>query len=316
MLTYMIVAALILDLILGDPRSWPHPVIWIGRVISSGEKIIRRYFVSPWGLRLGGGLLVLIVVGGTYLVVFAILQLFHRIHPALGILGEIWLLYRAFAVKGLHQHAMAVAEPLAQNDLETARAKVKLIVGRDTDNLNDQEITRAVVETVAENTVDGIIAPLFYAFIGGAPLALAYKAVNTLDSMVGYREEHYRHLGMAAAKFDDVVNYIPARLSGLLLLVIAPFTPGGIGRVWQTIRRDARKHPSPNGGIIEAGVAGALGVQLGGLNYYFGQRSFRATMGAPLQPLKIEHIYQTLRIMYAITLAAVFMGALVRNVIL
>lgn len=315
MLTGMIAAALVLDLILGDPRSWPHPVIWIGRVIALGEKITCRYVSSPLGLRLGGGLLVMAVVGGTYFIVFSLLALLRHIHPVLGAAGEIWLLYRAFAVKGLHQHAAAVAEPLARQDLAAARAKVGLIVGRDTDNLDEKEVTRAVVETVAENTVDGIVAPLCYAFIGGAPLAWVYKAVNTLDSMVGYKEAHYRHLGLVAAKLDDAANYLPARLAGLLLLVMAPFTPGGLGRVWRTMKRDARKHPSPNGGIMEAGVAGALGVQLGGLNYYFGQPSFRATMGDPLQPLQVKHIYQAVRIMYGITCLAVLLGAVLRSVI-
>lgn len=315
MLTGMIVAALTLDLLLGDPRSWPHPVIWIGRVIAWGEKVICRYLQAPLGLHLGGGVLVAAVVGGTYGAVWLLLWLLNNLHPALAVAGEVWLLYRALAVKGLHEHAAAVAEPLSRQDLPTARARVGLIVGRDTENLDEKEVTRAVVETVAENTVDGIVAPLFYAFIGGAPLAWAYKAVNTLDSMIGYREGHYRYLGFVAAKLDDAANYVPARLSGLLLLLLSPLTPGGWKRVWETMRRDARKHPSPNGGIMEAGVAGALGVQLGGLNYYFGQPSFRALMGEPRQPLQVQHIYQALRIMYGVTGLAVLLGALIRSVI-
>lgn len=314
-MTGMILAALALDLLLGDPRSWPHPVIWIGWVIAWGERIICRHLKSPLGLQVGGGLLALAVVGGTYFLVFMLLLLLKSVHPGLAMVGETWLLYRALAVKGLYQHAVAVAEPLSRHDLATARARVALIVGRDTEHLDEKEVTRAVVETVAENTVDGIVAPLFYAFIGGAPLAWAYKAVNTLDSMVGYKEAHYRHLGLVAARLDDAANYFPARLSGLLLLLLAPLTPGGFKRVWQTMRRDARKHPSPNGGIMEAGVAGALGVQLGGLNYYFGQPSFRATMGEPLQPLEVKHIYQALRIMYGITGLAVLLGALLRSII-
>ena len=315
-LVYLIIAALVLDLLLGDPRNLPHPVVLIGKSIAWCETKIRYFCASPRSLQWGGVLLAVVIVGGTYLVVWGLLKVCYHIHPWVGIALEIWLLYTSLAVKSLHQHAAAVAVPLAQQDLVTARVKVGMIVGRDTDRLDEGEVTRAVVETVAENTIDGIISPLFYAFIGGAPLALAYKAVNTLDSMVGYKEARYRDVGMASAKFDDLVNYLPARLTGLLMLLIAPFTPGGLKRVWQTMKRDARKHPSPNGGIIEAGVAGALGVQLGGLNYYFGEPSERATMGEPLQPLRMVHIHQTIAIMYGITLAATVLGAILYTLIL
>ncbi len=313
MLTSLILAAIVLDLLLGDPRSWPHPVVIIGRGISFGEKLIRQWFNDSKGLRWGGALLVLGIVGGTYILVWGIISLANAIHPYLGMGVQIWLLYTSFALKGLHQHALAVAKPLEAKDLPKARSKVALIVGRDTEQLDEGEITRAVVETVAENTVDGLVAPLFYAFIGGAPLALAYKAVNTLDSMIGYREEHYLDLGRVAAKLDDAANYLPARLAGFLLLIIAPFTPGGLSGTWNTMKKDSRAHPSPNGGIIEAGVAGALGVQLGGPNYYFGKASPRATMGRALQPLEVKHIYQIIKIMYAITSLTLAFGGIILN---
>lgn len=316
MLVRLIIAALVLDLLLGDPRSLPHPVVLMGKAITWCEKRIRHFCSSSRSLRWGGALLVLVIVGGTYLLVWGLLRLCFAIHPWVAIGAETWLLYTSLAVKSLHQHAVAVAVPLAQQDLPTARVKVGMIVGRDTDRLDEGEVTRAVVETVAENTIDGIISPLFYAFLGGAPLALAYKAVNTLDSMVGYKEAHYRDLGMVAARFDDLVNWLPARLTGLLMLFLAPFTPGGFSRVLSVMKRDARKHPSPNGGIIEAGVAGALRVQLGGLNYYFGQPSRRATMGDPLEPLQVAHIYRTLALMYGLTFLAVVLGVLLYSLFL
>ncbi|MFA5536963.1 MAG: adenosylcobinamide-phosphate synthase CbiB [Bacillota bacterium] len=311
MLTNLILAAIVLDLLLGDPRRWPHPVVIMGKAINFGEKLIRRWFDSPKGLRWGGALLVFVIVGGTYVFVWGIIKLAYNIHPYLAVGAQLWLLYTSFALKSLHQHALAVAKPLQAKDLPLARSKVALIVGRDTEQLDEGEIARAAVETVAENTVDGIVAPLCYAFIGGAPLALAYKAVNTLDSMIGYREEHYVDLGRAAAKLDDLANYLPARLSGFLLLLIAPFTPGGLARTWETMKKDRRVHPSPNGGIIEAGVAGALKVQLGGLNYYFGEPGFRGTMGEALRPLDVGLIYQTVIITYAITFLTLVFGGII-----
>jgi len=299
----LILAAFGLDLLLGDPRWLPHPVVLIGRVIARGEEFLRRSCHSP-AVLLGGGLfLVLLVVGGTFKLAQLLLALLYGLDFYLGALGEIFLLYTCFAAKGLREHALAVARPLKEGDLAAARRKIALIVGRDTQHLDAAGITRAAVESVAENTVDGVISPLFYAFLGGAPLALAFKAVSTMDSMIGYRDEHYLYLGRAAAKLDDLANYLPARLTGLIFLLLAPFTPGGVRGVWRTIRRDAPKHPSPNGGIPEAAVAGALKIKLGGLNYYFGQPAYRAEMGDGEVPLNVKHIEETVRLMYA---AAVF----------
>jgi adenosylcobinamide-phosphate synthase len=219
------------------------------------------------------------------------------------------------SVKSLKQHADAVYKPLKNNNIVLAREKLGMIVGRDTDNLDEKEITRGVVETVAENTVDGIVSPLFYAFIGGAPLALAYKAVNTLDSMVGYKEERYFHIGWASARFDDLANYIPARLAGALFLIPALFTSQGIKSSFQTIIRDAKKHPSPNGGITEAAVAGALGVKLGGKNYYFGKPSYRAEIGKEIAELNAEHIKSVIKLMYAVTFLFLILGLFVTIII-
>jgi len=183
-----------------------------------------------------------------------------------------------------------------------------MIVGRDTGRMDAEEITRATVETVAENTVDGITAPLFYAFLGGAPLAMAYRAVNTLDSMVGYKNDCYLYFGRAAARFDDFVNYLPARLTGMLLVIAAFILRLNARRVWTVVRRDAPGHPSPNSGIPEAAVAGALGVRLGGWNSYQGSLSFRPYLGEAIVPLQADHIRQVVRVMYVTAALALSSG--------
>ncbi len=308
---YLIIAAVILDFMIGDPRNFPHPVVIIGKVISFGEKLIRKIFKGKTGQRIGGIFLVIFVVGGTYLITHIIVSVSYRIHPYISILLQIIILYMTVSIKSLKQHSDAVSKPLKNGDLEQAREKLGMIVGRDTDKLNEKEITRGVVETVAENTVDGIVSPLFYAFIGGAPLALAYKAVNTLDSMVGYKEERFLYLGWASARFDDFANYIPARLAGILFLIPAIFSSQGIKASFQTIIRDAKKHPSPNGGITEAAVAGALGVKLGGTNYYFGKPSYRAEIGNEIVVLNTEHINAVLKLMYSVTFLFIALGLFV-----
>ena len=300
-MSILVLAAVLVDIVLGDPRWLPHPVVYIGRVISGGEAWLRRHTGTPQGLKIGGIWLTLIVVVGTYLLFAGLLWVAYRIDPRFGWGLGVFFMSQTLAVNSLYKHAIAAAVPLARGDLPAARAALAMMVGRDTANLDESEIVRGVVETVAENTVDGITAPLFYGFLGGPPLAMAYKAINTLDSMIGYKDERYRDLGWAGARLDDVANYIPARLTGLLYLMVAPFTPGGLGNVWRIMRRDARRHLSPNSGIPEAAVAGALEVQLGGVNYYRGLASPRATMGDKQRILEIKHIYHALYIMLAIS---------------
>uniref|UniRef100_UPI00056D21A3 adenosylcobinamide-phosphate synthase CbiB n=1 Tax=Paenibacillus durus TaxID=44251 RepID=UPI00056D21A3 len=220
------------------------------------------------------------------------------IHPIIRSLAAVWLISTTIAIKGLGDAAMQVFRPLIKGDLDSARTYVGYIVGRETHALSEREVTRATVETVAENIVDAVVAPLFYALIGGAPLALLYRAVNTLDSMVGYKNDKYRYFGWASARLDDVLNYIPARITGLLLWAAALMTKGlNAARAWQAMRRDAAKHPSPNSGIPEAAVAGALGIQLGGFNSYGGIVSERARMGTATRELAAEDIRQTIKIL-------------------
>ncbi len=307
---WIILAALLLDLLLGDPRWLPHPVVGMGWLINRGERLVRSVARSPKALKIGGGLLVLATVAITYWLTWLIIILAVRWHPYAGIAVSIALMSQALAVKTLYQHAQAVLQPLRAGNLPQARRALSMMVGRDTAQLDEAGLVRGVVETVAENTVDGVTAPLFYGFLGGPPLALAYKAINTLDSMIGYRNQTYREFGWAGAKLDDLANYIPARLTGLLYLPLAPFSWGGLSGVIRAIRQDAPRHVSPNSGIPEAAVAGLLGVRLGGLNYYQGVPSPGARMGLPQRPLQSEHIQHSLRIMLAVTAEAVLAGIL------
>lgn len=298
----LIILAIAIDLVVGDPRSLPHPVVLIGRFISAFERLWNRSTAQQ--RRVSGFLLTTMVVGGVWGSSWLMLALLERLHPGLALIAELWLLSTTLAIKGLGDAASAVIKPLTQGDLPAARKALGMIVGRDTQNLDEAEITRGTVETVAENTVDGITAPLFFALIGGAPLALAYKAVNTLDSMVGYKNQRYADFGYASAKLDDVANWVPARLTALCLWLAGLLlsTSGILTLRWQgALRgtcRDAPRHPSPNAGWPEAIVARLLGVQLGGTNFYQGVASHRATLGEPLESLRVAHISATVSLMH------------------
>lgn len=308
----LIFCAVLLDIMLGDPRFIPHPVVYMGKVISRGEALIRRYFNSGRALKWTGVGLTIIVVLGSFGFFWTLLWLAYKSNFIVGSVLSVFLMSQSLAINSLYKHAQAVARPLYRRDLTAARQALSMIVGRDTANLDESEIVRGTVETVAENTVDGIIAPLFYGLIGGPALALAYKAVNTLDSMIGYKDERYVNLGWAAARLDDLANYIPARITAILFLILAPFTSGGLSGVWMTLRRDARQHPSPNSGFPEAAVAGALGIQLGGLNYYRGSPSFRALIGEPKRLLVLRDVRRSLVLMALVTTEMLFLGILIR----
>lgn len=293
--------AVVLDMVIGDPRVNWHPVILIGKLIAFLDNSLRTRSSTPTAQRIWGIVLVGIVLtscyGGTILLLSAANHTFDLVGAVLAML----LLWSTIAAKSLAQAGLELYQLLTKGDISTARQKLAWIVGRDTGTLETEEIVRGTVETVAENIVDGIIAPLFYALLGGVPLAIAYRAVNTMDSMVGYKNERYLYFGWAAAKLDDVMNYVPARITGLLLMVVIACLGFNARRAWHTMVRDAAGHPSPNSGIPEAAVAGALGVRLGGLNYYQGIPSFRAYMGDCIHTLAPEHIRKTIIIMYAVT---------------
>ncbi|GKW49944.1 adenosylcobinamide-phosphate synthase CbiB [Halomonas sp. NCCP-2165] len=311
----LVLLAIALDLIIGDPRALPHPVVGMGAVIARLERAWNRG--SARARRLRGALMCALVVLGTYALAWGGLALLASLHPGLAWLAELWLLASCLAIKGLRDAAREIAAPLARGELPEARRALAMVVGRDTAHLDEAEISRGAVETVAENTVDGITAPLCFALLGGAPLALAYKAINTLDSMVGYRDERYADFGWASARLDDVANWLPARLTALTLWLGALFmkglgsgemaTRGALAATW----REAPRHPSPNSGWPEAMVANLLGVQLGGTNHYRGQVSERARLGTPRRPLAAGHIAATLRLMHGGWLGFVLLMAAV-----
>jgi adenosylcobinamide-phosphate synthase len=292
MILYHLIAltcAVLIDLVVGDPPNWPHPVKWFGSLISKLEnRWNKESYQKEKGILMV--LTVLAVVGATsiLLVVGA-----YWLHPLVGIAIEAILIATTIAQKGLKEAALTIYWPLERDDLEEARMKLSYIVGRDTQHLGEEEITRGAVETVAENTSDGITAPLFWALIGGAPFAMMYRAINTCDSMVGYKNERFRDFGWASARLDDIVNWIPSRLTSICMLLTNQ--PEFISRMRarKIVWRDAKKHPSPNSGWGEAAVAAILGVQLGGVNYYKGVISNRAKMGDPLVPLEKNHILKT-----------------------
>lgn len=295
---WIILAAYTLDLIIGDPRWIPHPVIAMGKAITGLEKIIRSKVTTDRGLRYAGFLFPLFIVTGAFVLTWALLKFLFYIHPALAVAGEILLIATTIATKGLRDAGMDVYRHLRAGQLPEARAALGMIVGRDTKQLESSEVVRGTVETVAENIVDAIISPLLFAFLGGAPLAMAYRAVNTLDSMVGYKNDKYKSLGMASARLDDIANFIPARITALLLFASAQMLGLHVKNSVRTVKRDARKHPSPNGGYPESAVAGALGIRLGGYNVYHGVRSFRAYMGEPYHEMEAGHIRTTISMMY------------------
>jgi len=309
----MTAAAIALDWLIGDPK-WPtHPVILIGRFIRWVEGKLHNgketsVESSGW-LRAKGVLLTVSTVVLSFGLMLVLILAARSIHVWLGYLVSTWFISTTIAIKGLKDAAYLVYNPLRTGNLADARKYTGYIVGRDTDELGEEELTRAVVETVAENIVDAVIAPLFYALIGGAPLAMLYRASNTLDSMVGYRNDRYRHFGWASARWDDVMNWIPARLTGLLLILVALLQPGlSAKRSAAAIRRFAHLHPSPNSGIPESAVAGALGIELGGLNVYGGAASERARLGWPLRELAQQDIVYAVRMLYGVSF--VVMGGL------
>ncbi|MEQ6887481.1 adenosylcobinamide-phosphate synthase CbiB [Halomonas sp. CS7] len=305
----LVVAAMLLDLALGDPPWLPHPVVGMGRVIARLERAWNHG--SAAARRRRGRWLVLVVVGGSWALGWGLLAVLAWLSPWLALAAELGLLATTLAARGLAEAGRAVAGPLARGELAEARRALSMIVGRDTAALDEAELARGAVETVAENTVDGITAPLFWALLGGAPLAMAYKAANTLDSMVGYRSPRYLDFGRASARFDDAVNWLPARLTALALWLAAWAIPGSrrAGALAAT-RREAPRHPSPNAGWPEAMVANLLGVRLGGLNQYAGRPSHRATLGTPLEPLGVAHIGRAIRHMHGGWLALLLLMSL------
>ena len=299
------ILALFVDTIIGDPKTRWHPVVMIGNLIELLEGFFYCETRSNKKQRFAGALLVIIVLLAVYGAVWASLYILTFFDLWVGIIFEAIILSFAITPHSLAQAGQEISKLLKANNIVQARIAVSMIVGRDTEALDEAEITRATVETVAENIVDGIVSPLIYFILGGAALAFLYRAVNTMDSMLGYKNERYLHFGMVAARVDDIFNYIPARLTGIMILITAVFLRYDAKSAMMVMLRDATKHPSPNSGIPEAGVAGALGIKLGGINYYDGIKSFRPYMGDSCSDLKAEHIDKTVTIMYIVTVITV-----------
>ncbi|GKU84663.1 adenosylcobinamide-phosphate synthase CbiB [Niallia sp. NCCP-28] len=293
-----ITIAVIIDKIVGDPSNWPHPVKWMGSMIAVLENLGNK----GKNRKLKGLCMLLFVVFITYLVSVSIISISYSFHSLVGILVESCLIATTIAQKSLKTAALDVYKPLMKKDLATARLKLSYIVGRDTDKLTEDEIVRATVETVAENTSDGITAPLFWALIGGAPLSLVYRAINTCDSMVGYQNSKFAQFGYFSAKFDDVVNLLPSRITAILLLLFSQPVYCSKREAWGLLFSDAKKHPSPNSGWGESATAIILGIQLGGINYYKGQISNRAKMGLPQVKRNKAHIIASNTLMEKATL--------------
>jgi len=299
--TVALILGYLLDLALGDPHTWPHPVRWIGRLITALERPLRSAFPkSPRGELVAGSVLVAIVISVSWAASAALLILTVRISPWLSLVLETILCYQMLATKSLKDESMRVHAALTAGDLPGARKAVGMIVGRDTQALDEAGVTRAAVETVAENASDGVIAPLVWMAVGGAPLGVLYKAVNTMDSMVGYKNDRYRHFGTCAARLDDVCNYLPARVAGLLMCASAWLAGSDFDgrRAWRTLRRDHARHASPNAAFTEAACAGPLGVRLAGDSYYFGKLVHKPTLGDPVRPIEPADIVRANRLLY------------------
>ena len=276
-----ITIAIVIDLIIGDPPSWPHPVKWIGTLIAWLDK---RLNLGRNRKRKGIMMLILVLLA-VFVPVLFVSWVAYQIHPLVGIIVEGILMATSIAHKSLKDAALEVYDPLQKEDYRNARLKLSYIVGRDTEQLGESEIVRGTVETV-----DGVTAPMFWAWIGGAPFALLYRAINTCDSMVGYKNDKYSEFGWASARMDDVANWIPSRLTGFIMLWANRPQKTKVKKTWNILFRDAKKHPSPNSGWCEAAAAAILGVQLGGVNTYKGIISNRALMGDPLYQLERNDI--------------------------
>ena len=294
-LHFQIIAAFILDVLIGDPQWRYHPVRLIGKFIECFEHVLRRL---PLPERPAGMLLTAVIAGAVWLSAFVIMSVTsQRCCLSETIAGAV-IIYFSISIKSLADEAKKVTYFLKKNDLINARKALSQIVGRDTAHLNDEQIVRACVETVAESTVDGVLSPLFFAFMGGPPAAMAYRAVNTMDSMVGHKDEKYLRFGWAPARLDDVANYLPARISALLIPVAAFFCGYSPVRSLKIAIRDGRKHESPNSGISEAAMAGALGVQLGGPSTYQGEIIAKPFIGDAHNQLTLNAINGAIKIMF------------------
>lgn len=305
-----VVAGFLLDALLGDPRRIPHPIVAMGNAIAWLEPRLRAAFPdTPSGARRAGVVLVAVLCAGSFGTTWCLIAVAGLVHPLLGFAVETWLCYQALAACELRRQSMRVVRELTREGLPAARRAVGMIVGRDTEALDERGVLKAAVETVAENTADGVVGPLVYLIVGGAPLGMLYKAVNTMDSMVGYKNERYLDFGRAAARVDDVLGFIPARLAALCMIAAAPAAGLSAKGAWRIWRRDRFNHASPNSAQTESAMAGALGVELAGSAVYFGKLVEKPTMGDATRPIEREDVRRANRLMVlASALSLVVLG--------
>ena len=297
--------AYVLDLIFGDPQNVVHPVQVIGKIISAGEKVLLRKKYKF----LAGAVLNIFTVSITYTLMYLIsksvkISVFFMII-------EIYLMYTIFSINSLAREGNRVYRILKEGDIEKARKDLSYLVSRDTEMMDEKMIIRSTMETISENTVDGIVAPMFYMFLGGMPLAMAYKAINTLDSMVGYKNEKYMEFGKFSAKVDDVANFIPARITGILIVLASMILGYDYKNSLKIFIRDRKNHSSPNSAHSEASVAGALGVQFGGKVSYFGKETDKPTIGDKTKEFELEDIRKNIRIMYVTSFLSLVIFSLI-----
>lgn len=293
----ILVLSSVLDFILGDPKWIPHPIVFIGRLISRLEAMLGPDGSSRDVMK--GAFLWLITVSLSFGLPYAILFFTYRANSYFCLILETFWCFQILAGRTLAREAFKIKVILDEGSIIEARQALSMIVGRDTSSLSREEITKAVVETVSENTTDGVVSPLIAIAIGGAPLGFLYKAINTLDSMVGYKNEKYFYFGKISAVFDDVANYIPARITGFLMVISSYIIPGLSGKgAFKLMLRDHGKHASPNGGWTEGAAAGALGVSLGGGAYYFGVYQEKAVLGDDIRTIETQDIERTTRLMW------------------
>ncbi len=309
-----LVLAFILDRIFGDPYNIPHPVVLIGKFISKSENFLRKVFKEK-NLFFAGVILWIIVISVSFIIPFSVIKIVEKISPVLSFLLQTFWCYQILAGKCLETESLKVYKALEENDLVKARQMLSYIVGRDTENLNEQEIIKATVETVAENTSDGVTAPLFYILLGGVPLGFLYKAVNTLDSMVGYKNEKYILFGKFSAYMDDLFNFISSRLTALFM-IIASFILSYDGKsALKIFLRDRKKHLSPNSAQTESVTAGALNIQLGGTHDYFGKPVFKETIGDDIRKAENDDIKKSCELMKISSILFLFFGTVIYLVI-
>jgi len=311
------IIAYIMDLTLGDPKWLGYPVSWMGRVISCLERQVYGLRFTVYGKELNhkkiaGVVLAAIVAGGSFLIAWIVIRVAFKLHPRLGLIVTIWGAFTALSIRGLGQGGEGVYLALKKKNLKSARKKLSEIVGRDTKNLRKEGIIRGTVESISENTIDGVVAPLFYLFLGGVPLAFAYKAINTLDSMIGYQNKRYKDFGWAGAKLDDIANYMPTRIGGALISLGAFFFKKDGKNGFRVMFRDGRKYHSPNAGLPQGAMAGALGIRLGGINYYRGKKIIKPYLGHPKRKLSSIHIKESVNLMYLTSVLTLILGVFIR----